>query len=123
MCKISKIYNRDYICNYLKNNKFLIANACDNYNKSTFEEYLTLYKKYKDDFICDWFPKLWAIIFYKNKQERSNFIEIMNIQLGNEVYINAYNSNADINFEDNKVIISYNQHKEYITFDEEKNVG
>lgn len=123
MCEISKIYNQDYIYNYLKNNKLLIVNICDNYNKQTFEEYYALYKKYKDIFICDWFPKLWAIVFYKNKYERSSFLEIMSSQLGDEFYICAYNSNTNIKFQDNKAIITYNQYLEYITFDEEKNVG
>ena len=48
----------------------------------------------------------------------------MNIQLNNELYINTYNLNANIKFEDNKAIIVYNQYiLEHIIFDEEKNVG
>lgn len=124
MCKISKLYNRNYICNHLKNNKLLIANACDNYDKATFEEYKLLYEKYSDDFICDWFPKLWAIIFYRNAYERSAFLEMMNAQLENEISINSYNHNTTIEFEDNRAVIIYNsRYNEYITFDKERNVG
>ena len=58
MCNITKLYNSDYIDNYLKTNKFLIANICSDYNEDTFNIFLSLYNKYKDKYLCNWYSYL-----------------------------------------------------------------
>ena len=124
MCNIQKLYNKEYIINYLKDHKILIANVCDGYSRQTFEEYKKLYEKYTDDFLCDWFPSLWAIIFYKNNSVRRNFLESIDIQIDYDSSINIYSIYSNIQYEDNKVIVSYNNHyTDYITLEKEKNVG
>lgn len=124
MCNITKLYNSEYIDNYLKTNKFLIANSCSGYNKETFNIFLSLYNKYKDKYLCDWYPKLWAIVIYKNKDEQSIFFETLNAQAGHDIVINSYNDKSKIDFQNNLVIITYNNtYRDYITFDQERDVG
>lgn len=124
MCNITKLYNSEYIDNYLKTNKFLIANNCSGYNKETFNIFLSLYNKYKDKYLCDWYPKLWAIVIYKNKDEQSIFFETLNAQAGHDIVINSYNDKSKIDFQNNLVIITYNNtYRDYITFDQERDVG
>ena len=124
MCNITKLYNSDYIDNYLEANKFLIANICSDYNEDTFNIFLSLYNKYKDKYICDWFPSLWAIVIYKNMFERSVFAEIVNTQVGNDMVLNSYTDKSKIEIQNNRAVITYNNaYRDYITFDQEKNVG
>lgn len=124
MCKISNLYSNGYIDSYLKENNLLIANACDHYDKETFNEYKALYEKYKDEYLCEWFPKLWAIVFYKNEEARNSFLETIMSQVTYDSSLNAYNAGSVIKYEDNKVVIVYNsQYSDYITLDESKDVG
>ena len=124
MCNISKLYNSEYIDRYLKKNRFLIANICSDYTEETFNMYLTLYNKYKDKYLCDWFPSLWAIVFYKNSAEQKLFIEMINAQAGTDIIINSFTSTSKIDIKDNQAVIIYNnRYQDFITFDQEKNVG
>lgn len=124
MCNITKLYNSAYIDNYLKANKFLIANICSGYNKETFDIFLSLYNKYKNKYLCDWFPRLWAIVIYKNKNEQSIFADMINAQIGPDMVLNSYTEKSKLDIQNNRVVITYNNaYRDYITFDQERDVG